>query len=326
MNVHTGDIMSSKATTMNPRQAADGTTVTAITRTTGVALAIASAALSAVQYPLNKIALTYGLSTSSAALLETFFTIVFCLLAYALRLRKPVIIFDRHMMLIGTLNAAAVILLFNALQSLPPAVVGFWGRLYFAFASLASVVILKEKPRGVDLAASVLLLVGLLAFSHGGATLPTGTLLLMAVAYPAIFAIQNALIKKHIHNHDPSSIVLSQKLCCLVLLLTYFLVSGSAITTPSLEGIGLVAVATLFSSFFSLWALYYALSKIDFMTANLMRGTGPLFVIAISAPFFPVSIDFVGWLGVAIITASTILPTLINISKHPKIIKERTND
>ena len=61
------------------------------------------------------------------------------------------------------------------------------------------------------------------------------------------------------------------------------------------------------------------------MTANLMRGTSPLFVIAISAPFFPVAIDFVGWLGVATIALSVVLPTLINIFKRKQIKKEHTN-
>jgi drug/metabolite transporter (DMT)-like permease len=288
---------------------------TAVNRASGIFLALASAGLSAIQYPLNKFALVQGLTTSSAAVFETVFTILFCLIANIFSNDKTKIMVSYQIFVIGTMNAVAVVLLFNALNMLPPPVVGFWGRLYFAFSLLCSIGIIKEKIGVSELIASGLLILGLLAYSHGGAAMPTGAPLVMVIAYPAIFALQNALIKKHLCDYPASAILISQKFYCLILLLGYFWITKSPIIPSSIAATSILALSTLLSSFLSLWAFYLALTKIDFLTVNLMRGTSPLFVIVISAPFFPVVIDFIGWLGVATIAISAILPAIINMRK-----------
>jgi len=272
----------------------------------GALLSLLSSMLFATQFPLIKLGLGH-IPAQIGAILECIFTGFLCLLSAWVMGHRIKLILDRKLVAAGLLNAAGLICLFEGLARLHPGIIGLVGRLYFVYAMLISYLYFRERPSRTEmvLIASAIFGVFMVSFQKGG--LAEGNLLGIAFAlvYPALFAIQNAVIKPVVRNMDTSTVLLNTKAYAILPLLAYGLLRHSAgDASISLTGVGIIFCSTFLSTFLGLLLFYRALGVATFRLANLMKATEPVFVLLFSYLIFPITLTPQNVIGTLLILAS----------------------
>lgn len=265
-----------------------------------------SSMLFATQFPLIKLGLGH-IPAPVAAIFECLFTGLLCLLSAKVLRHSAKLVFKKELLFAGLLNAVGLIFLFEGLARVHPGILGLIGRLYFVYAMLISYLYFQERPSRVEmlLIASAIFGVFLISFQTGGTSAGSALGIIFAFLYPALFAIQNALIKPIVRTLDTSTVLLNTKVYALVPLLIYCLARHDVSEAPvSFQGIGIIFVSTFLSTFLGLLLFYKALGIATFRFANLMKATEPVFVLLFSCMLFPVALTPQNVLGTLLILAS----------------------
>lgn len=272
----------------------------------GAILSLLSSMLFATQFPLIKLGLSH-IPAPVAAIFECLFTGLLCLLSARVLGHSVRLVFKKELLLAGLLNAAGLIFLFEGLARMHPGILGLIGRLYFVYAMLISYLHFQERPSRTEMALIALAILGvfLISFQTGGTSVGSALGIIFAFLYPALFAIQNALIKPIVCTLDTSTVLMNTKTYALVPLLVYFLVRHGGSDIPiSLTGIEIIFVSTFLSTFLGLLLFYKALRIATFRFANLMKATEPVFVLIFSYALFPVELTPQNMIGTLLILAS----------------------
>ena len=272
----------------------------------GAVLSLLSSMLFATQFPLIKLGLGH-IPAQYGAILECLFTGLLCLMSARLLGHSIKVIFSKELLIAGALNAAGLICLFEGLARVNPAVIGLIGRLYFVYAMLISYLYFQERPSRVEMFLIALAILGvfLVSFQTGGTTTGSALGIIFAFLYPALFAIQNAVIKPIVTRINTSSVLLNTKVYALVPLLAYGLLrQTSGDHSFSLTGVGIIFCSTFLSTFLGLLLFYRALGITTFRLANLMKVTEPVFVLLFSYALFPVELSPQNLAGTLLILAS----------------------
>lgn len=272
----------------------------------GALLSLLSSMLFSTQFPLIKLGLSH-IPAPLAAIFECLFTGLLCFASAHVLNHSAKVVFRKELLFAGLLNAAGLIFLFEGLARVHPGILGLIGRLYFVYAMLISYLYFHERPRRAEMALIALAILGvfLVSFQTGGTTAGSALGIIFAFLYPALFAIQNALIKPVVRTLDTSTVLLSTKAYALFPLLVYFAVSHSATAASiSFAGIEIIFVSTFLSTFLGLLLFYKALGIATFRLANLMKATEPVFVLIFSYALFPVELTPQNVIGTFLILAS----------------------
>lgn len=285
----------------------------------GVYWSAISTLLFALQFPILKLSFQYN-TPLIGAIFESLFTLLFCLLS-ALITGETVskISFEPKLFFSGLLNGFGLLALFLAINSLDPTSVSLIGRLYFVFAVLISVYILRESVVSRERKWIILLVGGvfLSAYRDNFGSYITLVGVLAAVVYPLMFALQNALIKTAVSRYSTNSILFQTKTWSLIPLFVYFILSEKGIPKlDSMPGILYVGAATFVSTFLGLRAFYFALRTTTFRLANLIKATEPIFVFLFSFLLFGVNFTAINFLGMGIILTSCFFLVILN--KNPR--------
>ena len=272
----------------------------------GAILSLLSSMLFATQFPLIKLGLGH-MPAPLGAVLECFFTGLLCLLSARVLGHSVKLVFRKELLIAGLLNAAGLIFLFEGLARVNPGILGLIGRLYFVYAMLISYLYFQERPHRVEMALIAFAILGvfLVSFQTGGTSVGSALGIIFAFLYPALFAIQNALIKPIVRTLDTSTVLLNTKAYALVPLLIYFMARHSGADHPvSFAGVEIIFVSTFLSTFLGLLLFYKALGIATFRLANLMKVTEPVFVLIFSYALFPVALTPQNIIGTLLILAS----------------------
>jgi drug/metabolite transporter (DMT)-like permease len=247
------------------------------------------------------------LSSSQVAVLEAFFTILFCLVFISLARDSFRIVINREIIAAGFLNAIGLILLFEGLARVHPAIMGFIGRLYFVYAMLIAYFYFEEKANKVEIILTFSAIAGvfLISFKNSVNSSVSAVGILMAILYPGLFAIQNAVIKSQTDHYDPNTILLNTKLYALAPLVAYSLIRlGPTAFHLSAKGSSIILGSTFLSTFLGLILFYRAFRLASFGFVNLMKAMEPVFVLGLSYLFFPFKIDKLNIIGIILILIS----------------------
>lgn len=190
----------------------------------GAILSLLSSMLFATQFPLIKLGLSH-IPAPLAAIFECLFTGLLCLLSARILGHSVKLIFKRELVVAGLLNAAGLIFLFEGLARVHPGILGLIGRLYFVYAMLISYLYFQERPHRIEMALIALAIFGvfLISFQSGGTSAGSALGIIFAFLYPALFAIQNAIIKPVVRTLDTSTVLLNTKAFAFIPLVLYFL-------------------------------------------------------------------------------------------------------
>jgi drug/metabolite transporter (DMT)-like permease len=287
-------------------------------------LSIISAALFSLQFPIIKVALAY-ISSTQAAVLEATFTAFFCLGFAAVKRTSLAPLRHRAVFAAGLLNAVGLVLLFESIALLNPATVGFIGRLYFVYTSLIALVYFREYPTTLELIAIPGTILGLFLFSFHDFDTSEILGVGLAALYPFFFAVQNAVIKESLSEHNMNQIILYNKLWSLFFLAGYaFFKEGASVLTFSAKGVSLIFVSTFIATFLGLLFFLRALRETKFSIANIAKGSEIFFVLLFSYFVFPLHLTTVNVVGAALVFICIVLlafqqsraPSLVDLTQQ----------
>lgn len=272
----------------------------------GVLFNVLSVGIMSLSPLLNKFALG-SMTSTKAAFLNTLFGVLFCYLYAVVRKQKIATVKNKSLWLIGLTNAAGVICLYISLELLSPVMVGFLGRFYIVFTVLLAIIFLNEKMGPKEIIGVAVAIVGTFLFSTRGFELSSLIGILLALAYTFLFAFTNMLVKVKVKDTDSNSILFYNNAISLLFVFVYALIRGEAADLSfSWSGVGLVFVASLFSSFIGLLLFYEGLKYLDFNSANLIRSTGPVLTAVYAFPFFPIPLTALNISGAILLLGSVI--------------------
>lgn len=264
-----------------------------------------SSVLFATQFPLIKLGLSH-IPAEVGAILECLFTGLLCLVSARFLGHSVKFVLDKGLFWSGMLNAAGLIFLFEGLARVHPALIGLISRLYFVYAMMISYLYFQERPSRLEMALIALAILGvfLVSFQTGGTSIGSALGIIFAFLYPALFAIQNAVVKPVVKRFDTSTVLLNTKAYALAPLLIYGLARHAPAHSLSLTGVGIIFCSTFLSTFLGLLLFYKALGLTTFRLANLMKVTEPVFVLVFSYFLFPVDLTPQNVAGTILILAS----------------------
>jgi drug/metabolite transporter (DMT)-like permease len=281
-------------------------------QTSEVFPALLSTFLIAIQFPLIGIGMKY-ITSAQGAVMEAFFTSIYCYIASRIQKNPTFIIKERIMIISGFLNALGLIFLFEALARLHPGVVGLVGRLYFVYAMIIAFTYFAEKPDRWDILNVIVAVLGVFLISLPKDVITQKDIIgiTTAVLYPACFAIQNAIVKAAPSRMDSTNMLFNTKFYAIIPL-SFYLLYQSNPTTPETpwKGILIVAFSALVASYFGLAMFYKVMKTVSFSVAHLMKVTEPLFVLILSALIFPVKLELSNIAGILLILMSVAITIL----------------
>lgn len=282
------------------------------TQLLGIELNFISLVFSAVAKVLNKFALG-GLSPVFGALMTSLFAAGFTLILIGIQDRELSAIRHPAVLWLGLTNGIGVILQYVALSLISPVTVTLIAQVYLIYVFILAYFCLHEKLRGLDFVAIGCCLVG--AFLVGNYQLRldfTSALgILAAFVYPLMFAANNLLAKYLVDQKSqrPNGVLLyNHGVSAAFMLLAAFVVpkSFSGITGQALAfNFG----GAFFNGFLALLLFFISLKYITAGRANIVRASGPLFVIVLSYVFFPVPITAQLIIGALLLIAATSIVT-----------------
>ncbi|MBY0471382.1 DMT family transporter [bacterium] len=291
----------------------------------GAVLSLLSSMLFATQFPLIKLGLGH-IPAQYGAILECLFTGLLCLISARLLGHSVRVIFNKELVISGLLNAAGLIFLFEGLARVHPGILGLIGRLYFVYAMLISYLYFQEQPNRLEMFLIALAILGVFLVSFqmgqtGSTSIGSALGIIFAFLYPALFAIQNAVIKPIVKRFDTSTVLLNTKAYALIPLLIYgVLRNTSGESSFSLTGVGIIFCSTFLSTFLGLLLFYKALAIATFRLANLMKAAEPVFVLLFSCVLFPVALTPQNVIGTLLILASV---GFVAFTQHLQVAEQR---
>jgi drug/metabolite transporter (DMT)-like permease len=272
----------------------------------GIALNCGSVLIMSVSPLINKFALEY-ISAGKAAWLNAAFATVACYLYGGVRRQRVGLVWKPYLLLIGLLNSAGVLCLFAALAVLSPVTVGFLGRFYLVFTSLLGLLVLRERLAGRQFVILGLGVAGAFLFVTAKPDLRNALGVGLALAYTLLFALTNMVVKIKAADHSANQVLFMNNLASTVIIAGYLGLTGEVSGTGfRLEGVGLVFVSAMASSFIGLLLFYEGIRFIEFSKASMIRATGPVLTAAYSWPFFPIPLTIANIGGAALLLTSAV--------------------
>lgn len=277
----------------------------------GMFYAFLSVALTAIWYP----AIKYGLNNISPIQAAGIETLVSFLIAFmTIKLTKKSFITDKvkPLLFIGLINAFATIFLYVSLSLLDPVMAALLGRNYVLFSVLMSLIILKERISKMQCFLLVISIFGGYAFVYDGIT-RTGILGMFAViAYTLLFAIGNAYTKKLCVGVDSTIILFYIKASSIlpILILGATTEKQDFFNTTAYDFM-YIAIVSIISSYIGVKFFYKSLAIVNFSYVNVVRSTGPIFVLVYSLPFFYINLSIINLIGGIIVITSVALLSIL---------------
>jgi len=272
----------------------------------GILLHAASVAVMAAAPLLNKFGLLAGISPAWASLANAVIAAGCCLLFATVVGQRVRLVADRTLSLIAVTNAVGIVLVYEAVDRLLPAEVGFLGRFYLVFAVILAAVFGGERLGRLGL----LCLAGVLL---GGAMLlgPPDEIsnyvgAACALGFAAMFALTNFLVKTRAGHLPSNTTLLSVNVLSAVLLLPYVLAvdPGGHAGLFQWSAIGWVALAAFANGFLGILLYYEGLKFTTFNQANVIRSVGPVVTMLYAWPFFPMVLDSFTVAGMSLLVVS----------------------
>ncbi|MCI2032865.1 MAG: DMT family transporter [Lactobacillus sp.] len=288
------------------------------TQLLGIELNFISLVFSAIAKVLNKFALG-GLSPVFGALMTSVFAAGFTLILIGIQDRELEAIRNPAVLWLGLTNGLGVILQYVALSFISPVTVTLIAQVYLIYVFILAYFGLHEKLRGLDYLAIVCCLTGAFLVGNYQLQLDFSSLVgvLAAFVYPLMFAANNLLAKYLVDQKSqrPNGVLLyNHGVSAAFMLIAAFLVpkSFAGITTQALAfNFG----GAFFNGFLALLLFFISLKYITAGRANIVRASGPLFVIVLSYVFFPVPITPQLLIGALLLIAATSIVTATQAAK-----------
>ncbi|HPI40543.1 MAG TPA: DMT family transporter [Pseudobdellovibrionaceae bacterium] len=285
----------------------------------GLSLNILSVLLNAIAMTLSKFALN--------KINPIFITLIISLTSLGLSFLY--LLYQKHKFKLSELkqitpiaitNAVAAILLYTSIAILDPVTVGLIGRFYVVFTTLLSILILKEKISFIEFVFILIAIAGTFLFVKSD--MNTGDVrfvgLLFGFAYTFLFALANLFVKKSVHNMSSVLILFYNNLFGVFASIMLLLLQRP--TTSTLMDINsnslFFAVLTASITFGGLVLFFNSFRFLSFKLSNLIRSTSPLFVMAVSWPFFPIKLGLANASGGILVLISIVFLSLIEKRKH----------
>lgn len=271
-----------------------------------IAMTIAKSALTGV----NPILTTLIISATSAVLSLSYLSFK----GHSLSFKE-----FKNLFPIAILNALATISLYLSISILSPVMVGILGRFYVVFTSLLSILILREKVSKHEIGLILVVIIGTFLFVNKGSDSSQIHYLgvILGIGYTFLFALANLFVKKSIQQTSSATILFYNNIftaiaCMLVLEGQH--ISLSLIKQTSLSVFGL-AVLTAFITFFGLVLFFDGFRFLSFKLSNLIRSSSPLFVTAVSWPFYPINLNIGNIIGGFLVVGSIIFLSIMEKRK-----------
>lgn len=198
---------------------------------------------------------------------------------------------SRELIVMGIVNAAAIVLVFEGLALTDPVAVGLLRRFYVVFGVILGVWLLSERFRPTEAIGIVVALVGAVVFvspdlseislrntSLVGSALVLGSSLL--------FAYANLVAKKFVGRLSTMQILATNNVTVFPLVLAYALMVNGSISANA-ASLGFLGISAVLGSFVGLGLFYAGLKHSTYAGANVIRSLQPLVIVVYAAPFFP---------------------------------------
>lgn len=285
----------------------------------GLVLHVASVLLMSASPVLDKFALA---RVDPLSAVVTVYAVNFCLslVVSARRSDLPTVrraLLSPGVLLMGVVNAVAIVLVFEGLALTDPVAVGLLRRFYIVFGVFLGVWLLAERFRRSEAVGVVIAVVGALVFvspdlsdvSLGNAALVGSALIL---ASSLLFAYANLLAKKFVRRLSASQLLAVNNLAAFPVLLGYALVANHGVAVEP-AALGLLAASAVLGSFVGLGLFYAGLRHSSYAGANVIRSLQPLVIVVYAAPFFPQAVSGPKLLAGVLVVVGVVLLSLDTI-------------
>jgi drug/metabolite transporter (DMT)-like permease len=271
----------------------------------GVAAGIGSLVCMGIGPTFNKLALAHY-SSLQAVFINVICGAIFSFF-YSLKDKTPAPKASAALVIAMVLHALGIVFLFACIDLLHPFFVGLTGRFYTFFSVGLAVVVLGETLSFKESALLVLSLVCFSLFDFTDYAQISWKGISYGILYTACFSLNNLLIKKKLESNSHAKILFYSNLVSVLVLST--LVFPTTKLYWSSQGVALIAVASLVSSFLGTLYFYRSLELLDFSTATTLRSVSPVAVALVAVLFFPLKISpasaCVGLAGVFLLSGFT---------------------
>lgn len=288
------------------------------TQLLGIELNFVSLVFSAIAKVLNKFALG-GLSPVFGALMTSIFAAGFTLILIGIQDHELSVIRHPAVLWLGLTNGIGVILQYLALSLISPVTVTLIAQVYLIYVFILAYFCLHEKLGHLDYLAIACCLTGAFLVGNYQLKLDLSSALgvLAAFVYPLMFAANNLLAKYLVDQKKqrPNGVLLyNHGVSAALMLLAAFIIP------KSFAGITLQALTfnfggAFFNGFLALLLFFISLKYITAGRANIVRASGPLFVIALSYVFFPVPLTPQLLIGALLLIVATSIVTTTQAAK-----------
>lgn len=277
----------------------------------GIGLNIGSILAMSSSPVLDKLALGYVRPVSAVVVIYSY-NAIFSLISVRQHMSRAFImklLRERWLLLMGAINALALIMLFRGLDLTDPVAVGFLRRFYVVFALFMGSRLLGEKFTRLEVMVTLVSVVGAFIFVSEGklprlqSVMGSGLIILSS----ALFAYANLLAKRHVHKLPTMELMALNNWLVLFFVAVYSLVRHNFPVNIRIESMMLLGFSALLSSFIGLALFYAGLRYVSYWKANILRSLEPLVVTLYSLPFFPQTITWARLVGGGLLVAGILI-------------------
>ena len=294
----------------------------------GLLLNLLSVLLNASATTVSKFALI-GMNSIVTTLIICASSALFSLI-YILKDRTPITSEFKQLLPIAAMNAAAMIMLYSSIAILDPVTVGMIGRFYVVFTTVLSVFILKETMTRNELVLIGLAIAGTFLFvkSDKAVDLTRYLGIGLALGYTFLFALANMFVKKSIVKTSSVTILFYNNVFAVFACLGILIVQGYPL--GSLSAVSKVtwayAILTSAMTFAGLVLFFNSFRFLSFKLSNIIRSSSPLFVVAVSWPFFPLNLSPMNIAGGGLVLFSIVFLSLGEKKKRVAVVEKSKTD
>lgn len=273
----------------------------------GLFVAVFSVMASSMSYPLFKLAVVRG-SFVQVALLDAAISIGFFSVLALLKKELNNFFSNKIVLLIGVTNGLGCLFLFMSIQHLHPIVSGLLSRNQIVFAMVFSIFFLDERFSRAQIVGIFAMIIGSFMSVYKGLADLSFLGFMCSLAYCFLFSLSSFLTKKYAKKESNIKIILISKLCSLLVVgLFSYTVGYSSLTEMSIESLFYIVLSVICSSVMGLYFFLVSLKNANYSSVNIIRATGPIFVVIFTIPFFNLDCSEFNIVGMFLLFSSSIL-------------------
>lgn len=244
-------------------------------------------------------------------LISTFYESIFTGLIFLIpTLKKKKLHWPNFLMVSNSLiKTFGVFCLFKSIDIMGPIHIGVLGRLQIVFGFGFAHFIANENLTRKEILSSVVIMIGSFLFVYKGHMDLSFHGFIYAVLFSLSFAFSGYLAIPLKKEYPASSLLFYQKVLAipLIILVMIFCKEEYLFGFGSSKAISFLALNTVITNGVGLWVYYYLVQKAGLFIPTVAKAFGPLVVMLISWPFFPVSLGPLNIIGLILLLCALLI-------------------